>query len=84
MLCVKIQKYEYIDVYTDKETWLKYVDDYLMVYIESKNEKNREESLNNNTMMVNWYNVQEKIQENSKNKGGGYPKSWRLRKRKKV
>lgn len=79
---IEKEEYKYIDAYInmmEKEYDCKYVG-YLSKYIESKHEKNREESLNNNPMMINWYNVQEKIQKDSKNKGGGYPKSWRIRK----
>ena len=78
----KTDRYEYVDAFLKKmySVWGK---DYFKNYIESKQETKREEKTGKNyskenPKTINWYNLSEKVQEDTSNKGGGYPKGWRL------
>jgi hypothetical protein len=79
------KKDKYVDSFIEKmckaygEKYLDYVKD----YIRSKQEKDRtdkaEENFSkNNPTIVNWTNMNEKIEKGYDKAGGGYPKSWRL------
>ncbi|MBS4534349.1 hypothetical protein GOQ29_01810 [Clostridium sp. D2Q-14] len=75
---------EYVDAYITKmkEVCEKNYFNYLRRYIKSKQEKDRNETSNwdcneTNPIVVNWYNLDEKIKKRK-----GYPKEWRFLKRK--
>ena len=67
---------KYIDAYFN--TMENKESNYFDRYIESKQEVKRENLSNGNSIMIDWYNVQENIQKYSGNKGGGYPANWRI------